>query len=305
MSDSIPPADTDLVAIRAEIDRIDAEILALIHARTAQVDRLRGLKGTSPLRMRPGREAAILRRQLAAHDGLQDPGIPAGAIVRIWRELINALTLRQAPFSVVMNPPADSPGLWDIVRDHFGTQVPITLADTAPGVIRAVVESPAVIGVVPWPQPDDASHWWPLLIGQDPARPRIIGRVPFGPRGNARACPRDALLVARLLPDSTGADRSLLAIDLDQDVSRGRMQTILAAAGLTLVSVCGDLDAGPGAGNLQLVEVEGFVTDTDPRLLELTTRPDALMPRVLVLGAYPLPLATGGREAEAGKGTGT
>lgn len=283
MSDA--PSDA-LLAIRSEIDRIDAEILALIHARTDQVDRLRGLKGTAPLMMRPGREAAILRRQLAAHDDR----LPPGAVVRIWRELINALTLRQAPFAVALNAPPDCPGLWDIVRDHFGTQVPVSPFDTPLGVIRAVGESAATVGVVPWPQIDDTVHWWPLLISQDPARPRIIARLPFGPRGNARACPRGALAVARIRPEPTGADHSLIAIDLAQDISRGRMQTALAAAGLTVIGVFGDLDAGPGAGNLQLVEVEGHVGDDDPRLSALTERPDRLMPRAVVLGSYALPL---------------
>ena len=48
--------------IRREMDEIDTQLLALLGARFAATARVKAIKGPAPSPMRPGREAAILRR---------------------------------------------------------------------------------------------------------------------------------------------------------------------------------------------------------------------------------------------------
>ena len=95
-----PQHQENLDEIRREIDRIDDGILKLIAARLDVVERVRAHKAqnaslsASPIR--PGREAQILRRLLDQAEG----AVPADLCFRIWRALIAAATLKQAPIRI-------------------------------------------------------------------------------------------------------------------------------------------------------------------------------------------------------------
>ena len=86
-------------------------------------------------------------------------------------------------------------------------------------------------------------------------------------------------------PDPSSADRSLIAIELPAQQSRARLSVALAAAGFSAgrTLLLRDLHLPDAQA---LVDVDGFVTDDDPRLAALG---DALRPPV-VLGAYALPV---------------
>src|SRR3989304_6084616 len=109
-------SETDLTALRKEIDAIDAEIHALIMRRAAITESIRGLKAGDELKLRPGREANILRALVARHTG----AFPRTQLVRIWREILSASLAMQGPFSVAVFATETAYGLWDLARDHFG-----------------------------------------------------------------------------------------------------------------------------------------------------------------------------------------
>ena len=93
-----------LDALRREIDRIDDEIHDLLMRRAAVAGEIRRSKGPdNGSYLRLGREAAILRRLVARHSG----SFPKPALVRIWREIMAALTQLQGPFSVAVFAPAE------------------------------------------------------------------------------------------------------------------------------------------------------------------------------------------------------
>ena len=92
-----------------------------------------------------------------------------------------------------------------------------------------------------------------------------------------------ALVIAAIAPDASGRDRSLLGLEFDPDVSRARLAQALTAAGLPPASAI--LRRDPGVPAQALVEVDGYVTDDDPRL----TRLGASFRRPIVLGAYAVP----------------
>ena len=109
----------------------------------------------------------------------------------------------------------------------------------------------------------------------------VVARLPFWavrPDGTAA----QALVIATTEPDPSGRDRSLLGMDLGPDVSRPRLAAALTVAGFTLVSMVMRSDQA-------LAEVDGFVTDDDPRL----ARFDGAPRRPVILGAYAIP-ETGG-----------
>src|SRR5262245_56213674 len=100
---TMPPADKSLDSLRREIDSIDEAMHDLLMRRALLGNRIRQAKGSggeAPI-YRPGREAAILRRLIARHSG----PLPAAVVVRVWREIIAALTALQGPLSVAVFAP--------------------------------------------------------------------------------------------------------------------------------------------------------------------------------------------------------
>ena len=295
-----PPAPEhwrgDLAALRGELDRIDDALHDLLLRRAGIVAQVAATKpnGTSPLR--PGREAAIIRRLLARHSG----PLPAQAVVRIWREMLAATTAMQGPFSIAVCEPGPGGGFVQAAREQFGALTPLRAHGSAAQAIADVSAGRTAVAVLPLPNDTEPLRdaWWTWLLHTDSPRIHIVGRLPFWSRRAEGAADAPAFVVAGVAPDPSGRDRSLIGLELDRDVSRARLATALAAAAFELdASVPGGAIPGgvilrrdPDAPvALALVEVTGYVADDDPRLARLAA---ALRPPV-VLGAYAVPIEGG------------
>ncbi|UCH75243.1 MAG: chorismate mutase [Rhodospirillales bacterium] len=265
--------------LRGEIDEIDTALHDLIMRRAAIVESIAAAKGEqSASGMRPGREAEILRRLSARHRG----PFPRGSLVRIWREIISAVTAMQGPYSVAVFAD-DSGALWDLSRDHFGNCTGLSTRAARRDVVGGVADGTVTHGVLPYPLDEDDRPWWAGLWSNE--APQIVMRLPFLPGGNARGRHAQALVIARVAPEPTGDDRTLLLIESAEQRRRAVFAEMVGQIGLDgrLVSAATD-------GSLQyLVEVADFLGRDDERL-EALRRQDEVV-RVQVIGAYPVPLA--------------
>jgi chorismate mutase / prephenate dehydratase len=271
-----PPQDGwpgGLPALRAELDRIDDALHALLMERARVVEQVAksGKRGA----YRPGREASIIRRLLRRHSG----GLPAQAIVRIWRELLAGTTAMQGAFAVAVCEPGDGAVFTQAAREHFGALTSLHVLGSASQAMAEVSRGAAAVAVLPMPSETDT--WWTALKGSEP-RVYVVARLPFWaarPDGTTAA---EALVIATTEPDPSGSDRSLLGLEMGSDMSRPRLVTALAAAGFApgMTVLCRDH---------ALAEADGFVTDDDPRLARLNNG----LSRPVVLGAYAIP-ETGG-----------
>lgn len=282
----MPSSPESLDVLRARIDEIDDRLHALLMERTAVVGQVTAAKEATPgiSSLRPGREAAILRRLMAAHHG----PLGRGTVVRIWRELITSQLMIQTQFAVAVYVPQGDASFWDLARDHFSSNAPMTPYRSIGQVLSAVTESASTVGVVPMPQQGDTDPWWRGLLSRDAMAPRIFARLPFGPRGNARTEGGDALAIGRVPVEPTGADRSLLIVESGGGTSRGRLISSLGAAGLPCTFVAAP-ESRPEA-SLFLVEVEGFVTPEDDRLRSFLDQVGETVGLVQPIGAYAIPL---------------
>jgi chorismate mutase / prephenate dehydratase len=172
----------------------------------------------------------------------------------------------------------------------FRRLTPLYAHDSSAQAMADVSRGRVAVAVLPLPSESDAvsDAWWTRLLPKEGPRLYIVARLPFwAPRPDG-APAAQALVVATTEPDPSGHDCSVLGLELDEDVSHARLTDALASAGLTPGSVilC-PARAAPTAH--ALVEVDGFLTDNDPRLSRLSTV--QRLPRVL--GAYAVP-QTGG-----------
>ena len=285
--------------LRAEIDQIDGAIHDLVMRRAALAERIGALKDNSArvdgtaaagaAYLRPGREATVLRRLVARHGG----SFPLPSLVRLWREIMSSLLRLQGPFSVAVLTTPEQPGFWDVARDHYGSTTPMIACQSAGQVLREVTEGQASVGVLPFPEEGEIAPWWPFIASARDNEPKVISRLPFvvanhnGGRGQV-----SAVALARLTPEETGDDRSLLTVEMGEELSRARLIGALTTVGLPPIwQASGPAQIGQGGG-LYLLEIEGFVSAEDPRLAKLAETLGSALNRVTVLGAYPAPIVT-------------
>ncbi len=268
----------NLEDLRREIDEIDNRLHELIMRRAEIVQQVAVAKGPqADSAMRTGREAVILRRLAAQHRG----PFERGSLLRIWRELIASLTAMQGPYSVAVFSD-DSDGLWDLTRDHFGSYTNLSACATRREVVAGVAGGTWTHGVLPYPADEGDRPWWASLWSAD--APRVVLRMPFAEPGNARGRGIDALVIARVPPEESGNDRSLLLMEMSAEVRRPVIGEMLAAVGIEGEIVCVAAD-----GSCQyLAEAAGFLEDQDARLAELANQDN--VERVRVIGAYPTPI---------------
>lgn len=279
------PASDRLAGLRAEIDRLDALIHHHVMRRAEVVGALAELRIKRGAPFRPAREAEIMRRLLANHRG----PLPKATVIGMWREMIMGMTLIQAPFPVAVWSPEAGSGHIALAREHFGTAVPLRWMRSTAQVLHAVGAGEAAVGVLPLPQDDPNAEgandpWWIALMRGDGSGLSVVSRLPFvtlRPDGAPRA---QALVVAAIAPEPSGADRSLVAFEADPEFSRARLHELLTGAGLRPLGLV--LHRAERAPAACLGEVDGLVEPGDPRLAALVALG---LERPAVIGAWPVP----------------
>ncbi|MGE0241698.1 MAG: chorismate mutase [Parvibaculaceae bacterium] len=254
-----------LADIRREIDRIDDDILALVGQRLGIVDRVKAHKlrtaGAAASPIRPGREALILRRLIDKGRGQ----VPADLCFRIWRALISAATLKQAPVRIHGSAVFfASAAAQTLLREYFGAAA---FADH-PGeavAFEALVRNPGDLAAVaidgPWAKAWMAGHAGPT---------QVIGVLPFL---TTQAIPR-LLVFGHAAPEQTGTDETLVLTD-------GQLPRDFAPQPLWQVKT----------GDVQLTSLPGFLSEHNAPLVGLARSNGSLA--LSVLGRYPSPIEIG------------
>jgi chorismate mutase len=195
-----------LPELRAEIDRIDAAMHALLMQRGDIIDRLIKVKRTaeSGSAFRPAREADMMRRLVERHRGI----LPLDTAESIWRVIIATFTYVQAPFRLHADLSAGDATMRDSARFHFGFTVPFVTHMGASGVVAAVAGSQGDLGLVPAIPMAGSGAWWTALEGN---APKIIARLPFLERADHPAG-FPVFAIARPHPDAIVTDVEMWSI---------------------------------------------------------------------------------------------
>lgn len=215
MSEPLSTDTLNLDALRREIDRIDDEMHGLLMRRAGVIEELiaaKRLGNNTGSAFRPDREATMIRRLAARHAG----GLPLPVVEHIWREIIGAFTQLQAGFSIHAAGAGD-PGMRDLLRFQFGFATPIVGHSSAGGVLAAMREREADLGVVPLD--GGAGHPWWEALSEEPGGIKVIAALPFlhdgAPRalvlGPAAIGNPDASVRVCSVPSEAAGDGTLLA----------------------------------------------------------------------------------------------
>lgn len=274
---------SDLQHLRRQLDEIDDKLQDLLIERAAIVSMVAASKkNDNQPAFQPAREAEIIRRLVGRHHG----AFPIASLVRMWREMLAATVRLQSPVSVAVFAPPDRQGCWDLARDHYGSNTPMRTYHVVDQVVRAVADGETSLGVLPMPEESGTDPWWPDLLPMGKDAPRVIARLPFGARGNARDS-LEGMVIGHNLPKKSGLDRTLFVVECWAEITQARVLDLLKAAGL----VCTSFLSCRREFTLNLIEIEGFVPISDPRLDAFRARLGPKLHRLLPLGGYATPLS--------------
>ena len=279
-------APRSLDALRREIDTVDDALHDLLMQRAALVAGIGALKtGQQATVFRPAREAALLRRLLARHDG----ELPVGAVVRIWSEIIAASTLLQGGLTVAYCPIGDVVTADRMAHARFGAGAAVAPMPTPAQVIAAVTSGEASVGLVPAPRQDDRAPWWTLLYGRSgPAEVQVVAGVPFVIEDNDEDL--GAMVIAQGKAEPSGDDRSLIVLECNEPFSRDRIRDVLGENGIEAVRMVSYDDPARPDTHLHLAEIVGHVPPDDSRLDKVQLALPAQAARQIGVYAAPIDL---------------
>lgn len=282
--------NADLESLRQQIDKLDDNIHDLLIKRAELIGSILAAKKKHGVPVvQPAREARMIRRLLDRHTG----PLPREAIVRIWRELVGAISLLQTGLSVVISQTDEqahnpSTNLWDLGRDYFGSLLSLTRVNGPQNALSQVREGKATFAVLPWPDIEDTNPWWAYLGDGSNRSMQIVQRLPFGygeQAGSVRA-----LVLTRAEFVASGDDFSFLLMAFDSGLSRAGIMDRLRRAGLEPVAVYGNGTANGGASRtLCLVEVSGYIGADSEALMQITDSMKDYNASVVPVGGYPTP----------------
>lgn len=265
---------------REQIDAIDQQLIALLKERigiVAQVGEMkRGETGLQSF-IRSRREAVMLKdmhREFAGSD------FHPLAAASIWRQIIAASTYREQPLEgVVLHTSGDSkPDLYWLMREYFGIFTDIHVVEDIASILQKFSQKPALLAAFPYPA-DSTESWWLPLSHAGENRPRIFTCLPFASDDQPLG-----LVAARLTPEATGDDRTLLVMEGGASTDAAQWlkgQSIIAT----------EIDQKNDA---YLYELKGHFEDRSPQIEQMRLDFGGAIRHITVLGAYspPLPIQT-------------
>ena len=287
-----PTPNPELAAFRKQIDDIDDQLIRLLLERTKIIGQVGELKrriapGICPIR--PGREAEMVRRIISAFDGTTNtPKLAPSAAAAMWRTLIGASTSLESNLTISVFTPERESDLFWMAREYFGPSVQITRQPYVKRVIGDVMDGKAAVGIMPVLRSSDTTFWWTNLTQQNNDTPKVFAQIPFVYHGTPARNVQAGLAIAKLTPEDSGDDQTLLVLEVDQNVSQNKLQTSFATAKLeaTWINIATLI---PNVRH-HLIELKGFVTPEHEGIKSLLTTLGPSVYNVAFLGSYAVPV---------------
>lgn len=266
MSEAKTGAPTpSLEAVRQRIDALDSELLRLVDERASLARVVAAAKRAAGdgdrFALRPGREAAIMRRLVGAERTSASPAL----IVRIWRELIGDSLAAQGPFHLTVWGGKDPGHTAELARHRFGAAPPLRQVAKPEDAIHHA-RTPGGVAICALA---NDSAWWGRLLAEPHLR--VFAALPC----LAAWGPQSALAVAAVEVEPTGHDNTFWVTDAPAPAAA-------VAETLGRDGVAAELVVE--AGGLKLFSLAGFYQAEDARLDRAPGRLTG------VIGAAPAPL---------------
>ena len=118
-----------------------------------------------------------------------------------------------------------------------------------------------------------------------------VARLPFGSGETVRGAPLEAFAVAPVASEPTGRDRTLLIVEAGGPMSRSELASRVKAAGFETATIQSWQPRSDHQVWLHLLDIEGYLTQDDPKLGGLAERIGEAVRQVRPVGGYAVPFA--------------
>jgi len=285
-------SDSDLKLLRDRIDKIDQKLQQLLNERADISIQVKAVKNDNKSKLKPGREAQILRRIVNRQSG----NFPKTSLIKLWREILSASVKLQGKFNVAIhslnNRDIGINDTVDGVRTHFGTNTSIVYLPSIAEVIRNIQLEECTIGVLAMPT-NNQNYWWIDLIEylntieHSQEKIKIIAKLPiiFNPDSST-----EYLIIAKCEPDSSGNDNTFLTIEARKELTSSFIKERLNTDSLELEIIADYNGKKKSDYFLYLLLANGFIRETDMEFknLELHSLENSL--DIKILGNYAEPI---------------
>ncbi len=269
MNKSVRKPNTPMDRLRADIDRVDTELLNLIAERMRLAVAVGNAKSGTNV-WRPSREESHVR-DLARK--AQD--IAPELVSHIWAELTSASLTLQGPIGLHIALGGEALSQWTLVRDRFGASIPVHTYPMASGALAAAHAD--MEGVAVLPAPGGMNNWWTALGPNGAcADMNILAALP---RIGAWDWPV-AVAVSKSVREPSGNDLTLIYVEAGTSAMTFSLEQLFADIGLNAVRRA-EVDGQ------YLYSIDEYIDDRDTRLALLAEQ----VKNMRIIGVLPCPIA--------------
>jgi len=263
-----------------QIKDVDTEILMMLARRFELVKGLAFAKNLpeETIAYAPGSEALAIRSLMAQNNGVLEPKV----LAKIWREIIAASDQLHCSFPIAVYTKEKPHEMMDLAKDYFGTDGHYSACVSIGQAIQKIDHGDAGVAVLPLFEHSEES-WWTGLASRDHQDLKIVAKLPFVKNaGMTAAC--EAFVVSTVAAEETGLDRSLFVVEMSSQTSIGSLKNMFRDYGLAVNQVW--LAHNLSRIYLFAVEMEGFVSETDERIVQFRTKNPQSVQMIRRIGGY-------------------
>lgn len=266
--------------IHNQIGEIDTEILSLLVRRFEAVKALSVHENIpeDEISYRPDREAKVMRNAFCQNNKM----LPRISLAKIMREIIAIEQQIHKTFCVAVYTKEQSQDMLELSKDHFGSNSRYIPCLSLSQAIQKVDSDEAGVAVMPLFEQAQES-WWTALSNDEHKSLKIVARLPFLKK-DGKFCGKEAFVISRVPFLSTGADRSLFAVEMSMQTSIASLKTLFENAGLTVNQVWPAYHLS--RVYLFAVELEGYITPDDKRIVAFKKAQAGNMFFIRPIGGY-------------------
>jgi len=286
--------ETALLALREDIDKIDNQMISLLKKRMKVIAKVGELKKNNQEKffIRSSREADMVKNLVKKSDAT----FPQSAIVSIWRKIITVANMHEQLLRVAIHNPKNIPDYEYLVREYYNDVAPVLTMDSATNVVAEIEKGEVQIGIFALPeekdvtQKEDSSENWWINLANNRLGLRVFALIPFV-EFSAREKNFEAIrLVAAAIknPEKSSDDNSLLYVELDKEISRAQLLSVLKEQGLE-AKILKSVKLHQIEGVIfYLLELRGFYLEEDEAIKNFSK--SKIKPYVKILGHYAAPI---------------
>ena len=283
--------------LRAEIDKVDDQLISLLGSRMKIIDRVGELKKNNNEKffIRSNREADMIKNLVKKSDS----AFPKSAIISIWRKIIAAANMHEQKLRIAIHNPKNIPDYSYLVREYYNEEVPIFSHDSLTNIVTEIEKGETQIGVFSLPKAnqegtaksDESSDNWWINLANNKSGIKVFAKLPFVEFADKKANIQDSsnlVMVAIKEAEKSSEDNSLLYVEVPKEISKSQILSAFKENKLDAKILKSVKLAQVENMMFYLVEVSGFYEESDVTLKNFSK--SKIKPYVKVLGCYALPI---------------